>query len=131
MRCAGTSPGARYTDALNGGLRAARLEEAIVAVRVDEALVRHVAMLSRLELTDEEVALFTRQLRSILEYVETLNRLDTDGVEPLAHPLPVVNVWREDEPAAPLPAEVALMNAPEREQSFFRVPRVLETETGA
>ena len=58
--------------------------------------VEHVALLARLSLSDEEKALFSRQLSSILEYVDQLNELDTDDVEPLTHILPVFNVFRED-----------------------------------
>ena len=61
--------------------------------------VRRVALLSRLELSDEEVAQFSTQLSDIVEYIEKLNELNTDNVQPLAHCLPVHNVLREDAPA--------------------------------
>ena len=79
---------------------------------------RWVAHLARLELTEAELAAMTRQLGSILDYVDQLQQLNTDGVEPLAHALAVHNVFRDDEPAPSLPVAEALANAPDR-----RTPR--------
>ena len=87
--------------------------------------VRHVAHLARLKLPNEKIELFTRQLGAILEYVEQLNELDTDQVEPLAHCLPVSNVLREDELRESLTNDQALQNAPQRDGEFFVVPKVL------
>ncbi len=102
-----------------------------MAKNISEAEVRKVAKLARLELSDAEVAEFTGQLSAILEYVEKMNELDTDGVEPLAHCLPISNVWREDDVSESLGTEAALANAPERDGAFFKVPRILEGGTGA
>lgn len=66
------------------------------------------------------------QLSRILEYFEQLNELDTSNVEPLAHPLPRVNVFREDELCPSLPLEDVLANAPDREGNYFKVPRIIE-----
>ena len=88
--------------------------------------VRWVAHLARLELTDAELATMTPQLSAILDYVEQLRQVNTDGVEPLAHALEVRNVFRDDEPAGSLPVEAALANAPAKRGPFFRVPAVLE-----
>jgi aspartyl-tRNA(Asn)/glutamyl-tRNA(Gln) amidotransferase subunit C len=93
--------------------------------------VKAVAHLARLELSDDELAAMTRQLGAILDYVAQLQQLDVDGVEPLAHALPVSNVFRDDEPAPSLPVEEALANAPERKtrgegEHFYGVPAVLE-----
>ncbi len=96
---------------------------------LDTSIVRHVATLARLKLTESEVAQFAEQLSDILKYVEQLNELDTRDVEPTAHPLPVSNVFREDTVQTPWPAEVALANAPERHGEFFKVPKVLEQES--
>lgn len=96
---------------------------------IDDNLVRHIAHLSRLALTDEEIADFGGHLRSIVEYVEQLGQVNTDGVEPTAHPLAACNVLREDEPRASLASEQALDNAPQREAGYFKVPRVLDQET--
>jgi aspartyl-tRNA(Asn)/glutamyl-tRNA(Gln) amidotransferase subunit C len=91
----------------------------------DEVL--QVARLARLELTGDELTRMAEQLNRILGYVEQIQQLNTDGVEPLAHPLPVRNVFREDEPAPSLPVDEALRNAPERDGDRFRVPRIAET----
>jgi len=88
--------------------------------------VRWVAHLARLELSEAELETMTRQLGAILEYVDQLQKINTDNVEPLAHPLPIQNVFREDEPAASLPVDAALRNAPDRRANFYGVPAVLE-----
>jgi aspartyl-tRNA(Asn)/glutamyl-tRNA(Gln) amidotransferase subunit C len=96
---------------------------------IDEAQVRHIAFLARLKLTDEEVRLYQRRLGALLDYFTSLQNVNTDGVEPTAHPLSVTNVFREDVPTAPLGVDAALANAPVRESPFFRVPKVLDQET--
>jgi aspartyl-tRNA(Asn)/glutamyl-tRNA(Gln) amidotransferase subunit C len=88
--------------------------------------VEHVARLARLELTDDEKLTFTRQLSSILTYMDQLKTVDTTGVEPTATVLPVTNVFREDEVQPSLSQEQALANAPDQSGGFFRVPRILE-----
>lgn len=102
-----------------------------MANKIDEAQVRRVALLSRLEMSDEEIATFSGQLSAILEYIEKLNELDTEGVEPLAHCLEVSNVFREDALRLSLGAEKALANAPQREDDYFKVPKVLDDSSGA
>jgi aspartyl-tRNA(Asn)/glutamyl-tRNA(Gln) amidotransferase subunit C len=94
-----------------------------MALTRDEVL--HVADLARLSLKSEEIELFTRQLNDILAYVEKLQELDTAGVPPLAHVIPVFNVFREDEVRPGLPREIALDNAPAREEGAFQVPRII------
>jgi aspartyl-tRNA(Asn)/glutamyl-tRNA(Gln) amidotransferase subunit C len=91
---------------------------------ISEDQVRHVARLSRLALTDEEVERFQAQLSAILEAVGKVGELDLEGVEPTSHPLDVVNVLSEDEPLPSLPLEDALRNAPDPEDGFFGVPAV-------
>src|SRR5437867_10190692 len=76
--------------------------------------VRWVAHLARLELSDDEVRELAPQLSAILNYVNQLQQVNTVGVEPLAHPLDLHNVFRADEPAPSLPVEAALANAPDR-----------------
>ena len=88
--------------------------------------VRWVAHLARLELSPDELAVITPQLQAILAYVDQLRQVNTEGVEPLAHPLPIQNVFRSDELAPSLPVDAALANAPAREGDFYRVPAVLE-----
>jgi len=97
---------------------------------IDKEQVKAVAKLSRLELSDEEVAAFSVELSSILGYIEKLNELDTDGVEPLAHCLPVHNVFREDVPKESLDNDAALANAPAKHDEYFKVPKVLDDGPG-
>lgn len=99
--------------------------------KFDRGLVRHVAHLSRLALSDDEVARMTGELSAIVGYIDQLNELNTDGVPPTAHALPVHNVFREDVVTASFDADEALANAPQREGTFFRVPKVLDTGDGA
>ena len=87
--------------------------------------VLHVANLARLSLAPAEIELFTRQLNDILAYVEKLQELDTEGVEPLAHVIPVFNVFREDAVSQGLDRDTALNNAPAREEGAFVVPRII------
>jgi aspartyl-tRNA(Asn)/glutamyl-tRNA(Gln) amidotransferase subunit C len=88
--------------------------------------VEHVAKLARLAISEEEQALFSRQLSSILTYVETLNRVDTAQVEPTSHVIPMQNVLREDTAKASLSRDEALANAPDADQGCFRVPKIIE-----
>ena len=88
--------------------------------------VRAVALLARLHLTDDELARMTEQLNKIVEYVEQLHEVDTEKVEPLAHPLPISNVFRDDRLRPSLPRDVALRNAPDTDGEFFLVPPVLD-----
>jgi aspartyl-tRNA(Asn)/glutamyl-tRNA(Gln) amidotransferase subunit C len=93
--------------------------------------VLKVGTLSRIRLTPEEVEKFSSQLSGILDYVDKLRELDTQGVEPLAHALPIHNVLRPDEPRPGLTPEQALAGAPQADGDFFRVPRVLDEGAGA
>ncbi len=95
-----------------------------MALNVEE--VRWVAHLARLELTRAELETMARQLTSIIDYVNQLGQVDTEGVEPLAHPLPIQNIFREDESGQSLPVDTALANAPDRRGDFYGVPAVLE-----
>jgi aspartyl-tRNA(Asn)/glutamyl-tRNA(Gln) amidotransferase subunit C len=88
--------------------------------------VHDLVQLARLELTAIELDTLVPQLGDILGYVAQLQQVNTEGVEPLAHALDVVNVFRADEPAPSLPASEALANAPRRQQDFFSVPAVLD-----
>jgi aspartyl-tRNA(Asn)/glutamyl-tRNA(Gln) amidotransferase subunit C len=93
--------------------------------QIDPTLVRHIGKLARIELADEEVATFGRQLASILTYVEKLNELDTAGVEPMAHAVEIQNVFAADTPHQSLSPAEALANAPQRDGDFFMVPKVI------
>lgn len=89
--------------------------------------VQHIAHLARVGLSDEDIDRFSEQLSEILEYFERLRQVDTEGVPPTAHTLPLHNVWREDdEPVPPLDKESVLANAPVREGDHFRVRVILE-----
>jgi aspartyl-tRNA(Asn)/glutamyl-tRNA(Gln) amidotransferase subunit C len=88
--------------------------------------VRWVAHLGRLELGDADLETMTRQLSAIVDYVNQLQQVNTDGVEPLAHAVELQNVFRDDEPAPSLPADAALANAPQRRGDFYAVPAVLD-----
>ncbi len=95
-------------------------------MRLTPGEVEHVALLARLRLTEEERERFTTQLNSILEHFEQLQQIDTSGVPPMSHAVPMSNVLREDEPAASLLPEEVLRNAPEQARDCFQVPRVIE-----
>ena len=102
-----------------------------MAKKIDQTQVRKVARLSRLELTDAEIEEFTNQLSAILDYMEKMNELDTTNVEPLAHCLPISNVFREDSVKESLGTEKTLANAPQRDEEFFKVPKILDDSAGA
>lgn len=87
--------------------------------------VRHVAKLARLSISDQQVAKFSTQLTSILSYVAKLSEVDVEGVEPLAHPIPLHNVLREDVAKPSLEVDLVLANAPSKDEPFFRVPKVI------
>lgn len=86
--------------------------------------VEHVAKLARLELTEDEKNKYSKQLGDILTYVEQMNKVDTDGVEPMSHAIPVVNVMREDEVVSEQTKDELMANAPSKEDGFFRVPKI-------
>ena len=87
--------------------------------------VKHVAKLARLALPDDRLVKLTGELESILGYIDKLAEVDTSGVEPMAHALPVHNVLREDVPQDALPLDKVLQNAPETDGPFFKVPKVI------
>lgn len=88
--------------------------------------VLHIAQLAHLGLSEDEVPKFQEQLSEILDHFEALRALDTEGVPPTSHPLPLESVMREDEVAPSLPVEDVLANAPNVEDGLFRVRAVLE-----
>jgi aspartyl-tRNA(Asn)/glutamyl-tRNA(Gln) amidotransferase subunit C len=99
--------------------------------QIDRQLVERVALLSRLELSESEIAQFSTQLSAIVEYIEKINTLHTEHVEPLAHCLPVHNVLRADEPRGSLSNAEALANAPDTIDGYFKVPKILDDNSGA
>lgn len=88
--------------------------------------VLHVARLARLALSDEEVERMRRELDGILGYIDKLSTLNTEGVEPTSHAVPLTNVMRDDEPQPSYPRDEMLANAPDRAGELFRVPRIIE-----
>lgn len=88
--------------------------------------VMHVALLARLELSEEEIERYTWELNRVLEHIEKLEELDIEGVEPTSHAVPLSNVFRPDEPGEPLLRDEVLKNAPDAVDGYFRVPRVVE-----
>lgn len=94
--------------------------------RISREDVQHVARLARLELSEPELVRMQDELSHILAYIDKLRSLDTTGVEPTSHAVPLTNVMREDEPRPSLPRADMLANAPEAAGDFFRVPRIIE-----
>jgi len=87
--------------------------------------VDHVALLGRLELTEGERELYTRQLNDILGHFQALERLNTENVQPTAHVLPLKNVYREDWVGQHLSRDDVLSNSPEPEENCFKVPKIV------
>jgi aspartyl-tRNA(Asn)/glutamyl-tRNA(Gln) amidotransferase subunit C len=93
--------------------------------RISPADVAHVARLARLDITDDERELFAGQLGAVLEHANDIANLDIAGVPATAHPLPIANVFREDEPHESLDRDEVLAMAPDVEDGQFKVPRIL------
>ncbi|MBA3653143.1 MAG: Asp-tRNA(Asn)/Glu-tRNA(Gln) amidotransferase subunit GatC [Actinobacteria bacterium] len=87
--------------------------------------VAHVAYLARLDITDDEIELYTEQLAAVLDHAADVAALDTSGVPPTAHPLPISNVLRDDVVTPSLDRDEVLAQAPAVEDQRFRVPRIL------
>ena len=94
-------------------------------MKITEKDVEQLALKSRLDLTVEDKAAYTKSLNASLDYLNILKKLDTSGVEPAAHVLPVKNVFREDTLQVSLDKELVLANAPEEEEGSFKVPRIV------
>ena len=92
---------------------------------ISQEEVQKVALLARLLLSPQEVELMTTQLGNILDYMALLKEVNTEGVEPMAHAVERANVFREDRVEPSLPRELALANAPKRDEECYRVPAVL------
>ena len=90
--------------------------------------VRHVARLARLDVTEEEVEQFTAQLAAVLNHAADVAALDTEGVPPTSHPVPLENVLRHDAVRQSLDRDEVLAQAPAAESGRFRVPRILGDE---
>ena len=86
--------------------------------------VEHVAKLARLELTEEEKELYTKQLGDVLKYVDQMNEVDTANVKPMTQVIDFCNVMREDKVVQEISKEDLMANAPEEENGFFKVPKI-------
>ena len=94
--------------------------------RISMKDVEHVARLARLELSAPEKERMRKELDGILSYIDKLRAVDTRGVEPTSHAVPLTNVMRDDTEVASLPQEEMLANAPDRHGELFRVPKIIE-----
>jgi aspartyl-tRNA(Asn)/glutamyl-tRNA(Gln) amidotransferase subunit C len=101
----------------------------MTSARISRADVEHVATLARLALTDDEIEQLTGELAAIVAYAAEVSALDTADVPPTAHPLPLVNVFRPDDPRPGLDRDEVLGQAPAAEDGQFRVPRILGEDT--
>jgi len=94
-------------------------------MKITKDEVLHVARLARLDMDEVSIDKFAGQIGTILEYVDTLNRVDTDGVTPTSHAISLTNAFREDEEKQNLGREKALANAPQKEDGNFVVPKII------
>ena len=97
-------------------------------MKITKETIEYVAHLGRLELEPQEIELYTQQIDNILQYMDALNSLNTDGIEPTSHAVPVDCVLREDGVKDSFVVDDSLKNAPERIGSFFKVPPSIEVE---
>lgn len=95
-------------------------------MKISKDMVKHISMLSRLELKNEEIELYQDQLSRILDYIEKLNEVDTSEIEPTSHVLSINNVFRDDKKNITLSRDEALRNAPDGTDKFFRVPKIID-----
>ncbi|TCS80928.1 Asp-tRNA(Asn)/Glu-tRNA(Gln) amidotransferase subunit GatC [Pectinatus cerevisiiphilus] len=95
-------------------------------MKVSKKDVENVAVLSRLKIADDKMDKYLEEFNNFLEYVDVLQKVDTENVKPTAHVLPLQNVFREDVIKPSLDREKALANAPEKENGYFKVPRIIE-----
>lgn len=95
-------------------------------MKVDRKDVEYVAMLARIELSEEEKDLYSEQLSTILDFFDRLKEVDTEDVPPTSHVLDLVNAYRPDQVRPSLDVEEVLKNAPDRANRYFRVPKILD-----
>ncbi len=119
--------GARPSLALRNG-NEVPAEDTVFMGKITREDVRYVAQLAQLRLDEAAVDRLVVEMGDILGYMETLNSLDTEGVEPMMHAMAMTNVFREDVVGASLPRETALGMAPEHDGEYYLVPKILETE---
>ena len=95
-------------------------------MEINDKLVSYVAELAHLKLDDAQRGQAAADLARMIDYVNQLSKLDTDGVEPMSHAFPVVNVFREDEVKPSMARELVLQNAPKQKEGCFLVPKTVE-----
>lgn len=95
-------------------------------MKISREAVQYVAGLARLDLSEEETERFTLQLNTVLSYMDKLNELDTSSVECMSHVIDVFNAFRRDMTEESFSQDVTLLNAPEKENGFFKVPKIIE-----
>ena len=95
-------------------------------MKITDELIDYVSSLARLSLSDDEKAKIKDEIGKIIDYMVILNQLDTAGVEPMSHVLPVTNVFRKDEVAPSYDRDAILANAPDKADGAFRVPKTVE-----
>jgi len=93
---------------------------------IEKKTIEDVAYLARIELKEAQLDKLSAELKDILDFIDKLNKLDVKGVLPTSHILPLENVLRSDHPVESLSLEQTLENAPQKEKSFFVVPKVIE-----
>ncbi len=97
-----------------------------MANQISDETIEYVGILAQLDLTGQDKENAKADMEKMLDYVDTLNELDTDGVEPMVNAFPVQNVFREDVPSDTDGSVDTLQNAPEREDEYFVVPKTIE-----
>jgi aspartyl-tRNA(Asn)/glutamyl-tRNA(Gln) amidotransferase subunit C len=90
--------------------------------------VEYIAKLARLQLSENEIENYTGQMNNILAYMDKLNELDTENVEPLSHPVENINIFRDDKLKQTVSREDALKNAPDANEEFFKVPKIIKND---
>lgn len=95
-------------------------------MKISKEMVKHIALLSRLQLHEKEIETYQEQLSRIIDYVEKLNEVNTSEIEPTSHVLALNNVFREDIVKNSISRQEALRNAPDSTDKFFRVPKIIE-----
>lgn len=97
-----------------------------MANQISDETMEYVGILAKLELSEEEMEAAKKDMESMLDYIDTLNELDTSGVEPMSHVFPVHNVFREDVVTNGDDSENMLSNAPEKKAGAYKVPKTVE-----
>jgi len=121
------TPGERHRTR-GEGRGAVVLDSPAMSAKITREDVAHVAALARLDVTDDELDRFTKQLDAILEHAASVESLEIEGVQPTYHPLPLINVFRDDVVRESLDRDSVLSQAPAAEDGRFRVSRILDSE---